>query len=170
MLADAAIESCTEKLDTDCGRVVEDDVVLEGRGLSNPATTLALRGTRFEWFCWRRSILARQRTHLSGSFLAATAAWIILTKQVLQTAWCAQGNVCMVARFVAQTTHCSSGFLAASCSTSSNLSSRPSIFELSRPSSWSSLLLFFFPEDCPPLLECVEEEAPPLPLLPPPLW
>ena len=43
--------------------------------------------------------------HLSGSFLAATAAWIILTKQVLQTAWCAQGNVCMVARFVAQTTH-----------------------------------------------------------------
>ena len=43
--------------------------------------------------------------HLRGSFLAATASWIILTKQVLQTAWCAQGNVCMVARFVAQTTH-----------------------------------------------------------------
>ena len=43
--------------------------------------------------------------HLNGNFLAATAAWIILTKQVLQTAWCAHGNVCMVARFVAQATH-----------------------------------------------------------------
>ena len=49
--------------------------------------------------------LRMSSAHLSGSFLAATAAWIILTKQVLQTAWCAQGNVCMVARFVAQTTH-----------------------------------------------------------------
>ena len=53
--------TCTEKLETDCGNA---DEVLEGRGLSSPASTLAARGTRFEWFCCRRSILARQRTHL----------------------------------------------------------------------------------------------------------
>jgi len=56
--------------------------------------------------CFSLRILVRQTTQRRGRTRWATAVWIVLTKQSLQTTRCPHGWVCIVAFADIQITHC----------------------------------------------------------------